>query len=537
MCVGEPHFVDYGKQFRSGTQAFQWLLQKLTGWGALCYQTHMKVKSQLKVKAKSDLEDGFSHIRNEGPRSNIHNRQTEWTEIEIHRQDSPIFGWSAGLVKESLKGYASTNVFAEPVTDFYLTLHDLREWFLHDCLYPLLPVLKEKTLVLMGLAEKGKTPVAQALAMAMSEYWLLVDEKDQEIQPSFRLAASLDQLRGDPGLKYRPDILDDADTSTIPIAKMKSFLDSSITEAFTDNKVNEEAETTIAPGQTNIPFKQFLEMIQPAFPGQATKQDAMACLKRAHWIVNLNHAVYVRPAGVNEDPVPLVTFPPDESDFISDEGKKVLGAMRQGISISQDTWLEKRQWSHDLVSMLLEGKRPPPRAPTIRGPSLFDKKKRTVEEKAELPFSGRLCSFFVSEPAPPSHLQAPSFAEAAPESPPPSPLPSPPPAPSSSRPASTLAPKDASAPVTLTAVKQEINNDTASLADATFMFPNLVGKGIADVIDLDSPSPQPKRARTGADVAEDIGLAPASDLQANIEEEEGMDHQFPEIGAADDDES
>ena len=85
----------------------------------------------------------------------------------------------------------------------------------------------------MGLAEKGKTPVAQALAMAMSEYWLLVDEKDQELQPSFHLAASLDQLRGDPGLKYRPDILDDADTSTIPIAKMKSFLDSSITEAFT----------------------------------------------------------------------------------------------------------------------------------------------------------------------------------------------------------------------------------------------------------------------------------------------------------------
>lgn len=67
----------------------------------------------------------------------------------------------------------------------------------------------------------------------------------------------------------------------------------------------------------------------------------MACLKRAHWIVNLNHAVFVRRAGV--------TFPPNASDFISDESKKVLGAMRQGISIAQDIWLEKRQWSHDLV--------------------------------------------------------------------------------------------------------------------------------------------------------------------------------------------
>ena len=78
-----------------------------------------------------------------------------------------------------------------------------------------------------------KTPVAQALSMAMSEYWLLVDQKDDEMLPSFRLAASLDQLRGDPGIKYRPDILDDADTSMVPVAKLKSFLDSSVAEAFT----------------------------------------------------------------------------------------------------------------------------------------------------------------------------------------------------------------------------------------------------------------------------------------------------------------
>ena len=167
------------------------------------------------------------------PKTAIHNRQTEWTEIEIHREDSPIFGWSAGLVKESLKGYGSSNVFVEPVADFFLTLKDLRAWFLEDCLAPVIPDMKDKTLVMMGLANRGKTPVAQALSMAMSEYWLLVDQKDDEMLPSFRLAASLDQLRGDPGIKYRPDILDDADTSMVPVAKLKSFLDSSAAEAFT----------------------------------------------------------------------------------------------------------------------------------------------------------------------------------------------------------------------------------------------------------------------------------------------------------------
>ena len=254
-----------------------------------------------------------------------------------------------------------------------------------------------------------------------------------------------------------------------------------------DNKVNEEAETEIAPGQTNIPFKQFLEMIQPAFPQQATKQDAMACLKRAHWIVNLNHAVYVRRAGVNEDPVPLVTFPPGQADFISDDGKKVLGAMRQGVGITPDTWLEKRPWSHDLVSMLLEGKRPPARAPTILTTSLSDKKKFIVEKKAELPFSGRLCS--LEAPNPPSPPQ-----------------------------------------LTLTAVKEEITNEASSLQDAAFAFQNLLAKGHTDVIDLDSPSPRPKRARTAAEAPQHLAARSASDLEAATEEE--MDHHFPEVGAA-----
>lgn len=284
-------------------------------------------------------------------------------------------------------------------------------------------------------------------------------------------------------------------------------------------------------------------MIQPAFPGQATKQDAMACLKRAHWTVNLNHAVYVRQSGVNEDPVPLVTFPPDEPDFISDEGKKVLGAMRQGISIAQDIWLEKRQWSHDLVSIcfwkvndfLLEHL---PFTPllclTSRNALLRIRQSFLLRScLLSLCFGIRnklrhhFCKLRVFPKLFRNIRTAPNPSEPAP--------PSPPPAPSSSRPASTLAPKDASAPVTLTAVKEEINNDINSLENAAFMFPNLLGKGIADVIDLNSPSPQPKQARTGAEAAEEIALEPASDFQAGIEEE--MDYQFPDIGAADNDES
>ena len=233
LCVGELRTLDYGGNFRAGLPAFQTQVLQVQGIAIVnCELEEAPKKNVPAKKAPSDLQVGFDYIRKEGPRTNCNNKQTEWTEIEIHRPDSPIFGWSAGLVEKSLKGYASSNVFAEPVTQFYMTMYDLQGWFLDDVLIPLLPHLQHKSLVMVGLAEKGKTPTAQAIAMAFAEYWLLVDGKD-DLAPSFRISNSLDHLRGEPGMKYRPDILDDADMSTIPVSKMKAFLDMSLDETFT----------------------------------------------------------------------------------------------------------------------------------------------------------------------------------------------------------------------------------------------------------------------------------------------------------------
>ena len=94
--------------------------------------------------------------------------------------------------------------------------------------------------------------------MALSEYYIL--KENINAHPSFRLCSSLDQLRGESGCKERPDILDDPDTSQVPISKLKSFLDSTLVETHTverwtasrfvqhqlriicDNRVNEDAE-------------------------------------------------------------------------------------------------------------------------------------------------------------------------------------------------------------------------------------------------------------------------------------------------------
>ena len=153
--------------------------------------------------------------------------------------------------------------------------------------------LRSKTIVFMGLAEKGKTPVAQAIATCYSEYLVLKDGVESEHSPGFRICSSLDQLRDESGLKYRPDILDDADSASIPVTKLKSFLDSSLAEAHTverwtaarfvkgqlrilcDNKVDEDAEKGTPSNAMTVNFKTFMEMTAPAFP------EKLACKTKA----------------------------------------------------------------------------------------------------------------------------------------------------------------------------------------------------------------------------------------------------------------
>ena len=137
------------------------------------------------------------------------------------------------------------------------------------------------------------------------------------------------------------------------LPKLKAFLDSSLEEAYTverwttskfvknqlrilcDNRVNGKAEDKLKPGENTIPFSHFLDIIAPAFPEKAERQDIIACLKRAHFVVNLDYATYVRPAGIGEGPVTVARYPEDENnrqitDFISADGKKVIANMKDG---------------------------------------------------------------------------------------------------------------------------------------------------------------------------------------------------------------
>ena len=414
IAHGTVYLLDYTPNYRVGPLAVQCMLKKMSHWFAHYTQLTPKVptKDNKPKQDQNDLRVGFDYIRAQGPKTNVNNQQTEWAEIETHRSDSPLNGWSAGLVKECLRSLSTGNVHAKPDHKFPLTLHDIAGWFLGDVLIHILGDLRSKTIVFMGLAEKGKTPIAQAIAMCFSEYLILKDGMESEYSPGFRICSSLDQLRGESGLKYRPDILDDGDSSSIPVTKLKSFLDSSLVETHTverwtaarfvkgqlrilcDNKVDEDAPE----GAMSVKFETFMEMTAPAFPEKASSQDKMACYKRAHWVVNMPGAVYLRPAGTSKDDVRRIPYIGGVTDFISPEGHEILGRLYDGITEPPENWATKRQWSLDLMAMLCESGKKPPRTQVIsRSSGSSDRREIQIQReiKPKLPFSGYVSPDFV----------------------------------------------------------------------------------------------------------------------------------------------
>ena len=166
--------------------------------------------------------------------------------------------------------------------------------------------------------------------------------------------------------------------------------------------------------------------------------------------------------------------------------------MREGNTAPPSDWVEKRQWSHDLMSMLTDTNKKPPRTTTVFSAPIFSDGPTTRKEiKPSMPLSGRVCPAFLVQEQPPSSecsggpLSSEPKAPSVPAPPAMSTLSTPPPASST----------DAS--VALTEIKEEPVNDNR-------MFSMMLSNQLENVvIDLDStPSPPPakkKRNRSESD--------------------------------------
>ena len=124
-------------------------------------------------------------------RSNFRNEQTEFAEIETNDPDTPIFGWSEGLVKESLRNQSKGANLARAISYYPFTLADVVGWLFDLILLRIIAVMETHGVIWRGKAGRGKTAVMSILSMLWSLFHIL-DQKLEGVEPSFRTSSSFD---------------------------------------------------------------------------------------------------------------------------------------------------------------------------------------------------------------------------------------------------------------------------------------------------------------------------------------------------------
>ena len=390
MAWGQPHAIDYGSNFRAGTKAVQRMMSGLGGW-QIAWFVLKPVNTKVR-KTRQRINSGFQHIRKNSPKTSLDNAIIEWTETELADSESPIFGWSAGLVKESIKSYRSSAMVATKTTFFPLHMRNIAGWFLDDVLIPyVLKYLFVGGLVQIGEPGKGKTPIAEILAFQLSLYSILEEFSKTgqcSAEVAYKITSNMDFLRGEPGSKFLPIVVDDLDLPAELMARIKALLSVGEVKSLTYQRwsascfvqgqprmVNAnqyDAEAERDPGvATAIPHASFFAMVRPAFHEKATSCDIMAVFKRAVVVLTTKLGVYARVPNGEEVEVPFIRFG-QKTDFLEDGAKEVYRAYKKGDRTAPCGWIDGLQWGQALLTMALTTRETPSRTKVCAGESATD---------------------------------------------------------------------------------------------------------------------------------------------------------------------
>lgn len=162
---------------------------------------------------KRKLTAGVDFIMAEAPRGNFDCQQMLWVEHQLVDPDSPIHDFRRELIDRVLKKIQDRDHFAVKETYYPCLLHDIRPEYL-DIAKRIIKTLLTNTLLAVGEARFGKTPLMYILAMAMAR-WHADMQKAQgnDVVAAVRVSAEMDFFRGEVGEKWAPCIFDDGDLS------------------------------------------------------------------------------------------------------------------------------------------------------------------------------------------------------------------------------------------------------------------------------------------------------------------------------------
>ncbi|CAK0881766.1 unnamed protein product [Prorocentrum cordatum] len=203
---GEAHKIDYGKNFRTGSIAFQFMLEKLEGY-QMRYFTIKPQRERKQPLQGGERAQGYTFTREHGPRSNNRNQFMEWADAEVNREGSKIFGWPASEVETALRNYQKGRANAKPISRWSLTLKDFSGWFLNGVLRLMIGALHMHGVLWVGKSRVGKSSGSKTLAWVHSAY--SIQKKGTADEIAFLTVKHMDFFKGEPTTEILPGIFDD----------------------------------------------------------------------------------------------------------------------------------------------------------------------------------------------------------------------------------------------------------------------------------------------------------------------------------------
>ena len=307
--------------------------------------------------APNQLRDGIAYINMKAPLANAQNEQYLWILLNVRDEDSPIYGWPEGKVQRACTHLVQNKVQAAAIFFFPLLLMDMKATIWEQLVPLLFPWLMDHGLIILGVPNIGKTPMAIMFGLALSRHIIHAKMLEGE-KATVRKCKQMDGLRDNTGKPHEVICLDDFNAEAMHVEDIKATVNV-IEERHIDCRyhpvklaggqptflINNILDSSKEPGadhlSSRISWDQFYDMISGVFNTRITTHiDAI--MKRSAWVIAGNHAMYARVPGTDHN-IEIHRFTSDSchEDFLRPDNKSYLTHFRQGRHVKYPGYDDK----------------------------------------------------------------------------------------------------------------------------------------------------------------------------------------------------
>ena len=404
LCYGQaclPQWVGSSDLYKV-KKVMLYLFERLPGTNVLYTRWSHNQSDKANQASLVDLNKrraGYEFIRTKGPKANNVNQFVEWTDEFVNREDSPIFGWSKGEVKESLSNYSKGATAARTLYQWPATLQRLEPIVLEKLAIPTLADHDIHGTMWVGKTRVGKSTASKTTGFTISGHNIKKASRS-DLAPCVITCKRIDHLRLEPGSKFKPAIADDIPVHRMDPDEIKAFGDPAEEDAllwarwggasfeqnqnrqmcFNPYDIEFEASVEVLRNgtQEEISFESFRSILYVNWPKDSTPVDVDAYLARYHIYLMTDKHIYYRYASLEKGNVPRMPWPnPSKPDLFKPETTDVMKRYKKEQNYKPPGYADAFQWDLALMEALSKKKKIPTTI-TITGDSLFDEKQITT---------------------------------------------------------------------------------------------------------------------------------------------------------------